>query len=183
MNMSIPQNLKVSILVDYAHEPESMKRLMETLVDFRRRLFFDKIIHIISCDGAGRDDWKKPILGMTSYSNADFSIITTDNYDKDDDPQAIVNMLSVEFPIETELKKIESFDGTQKYHKEINRQRSFEFAIDIARKYAELLDEEVKVLIVTTGIGSEQLMIQPEGEIERDERVELRKTWTKALEI
>ena len=181
--MAIPKNLKVSILVDYAHEPESMKRLMETLVDFRRRLFFDKIIHIISCDGAGRDDWKKPILGMTSYSNADFSIITTDNYDKDDDPQAILNMLSVEFPAETELVTIKNFDGNQKYHKEINRQQSFEIAIDIARRYAQLSNEETKVLIVTTGIGSEQLIIQPEGEIERDERVELRKTWAKAIEL
>ena len=181
--MSIPKNLKVSILVDYAHEPESMKRLMETLVDFRRRLFFDKIIHKISCDGAGRDDWKKPILGMTSYSSADFSIITTDNYDKDDDPQAILNMLSVEFPAETELITIKNFDGTQKYHKEINRQQSFEIAIDIARRYAQLSNEETKVLIVTTGIGSEQLIIQPEGEIQRDERVELRKTWANAIEL
>ena len=180
--MSIPKNLKVSILVDYAHEPESIKRLMETLVDFRRRLFFDRIIHIISCDGVGRDDWKKPIMGMISYSNSDFSVITTDNYDKDDDPQAIVNMLSTEFPTETELVEIKNFDGKQKYHKEINRQKSFEFAIDLARKYAELSDDETKVLIVTTGIGSEQLIIQPEGEIERDERTELRKTWTKALE-
>ena len=120
---------------------------------------------------------------MTSYSNANFSIITTDNYDKDDDPQAIVNMLSIEFPTENELLKVEEFDGTQKYHKEINRQKSFELAIDIARKYEEMSEDETKILIVTTGIGSEQLMIQPEGEVERDERVELRKTWTKALEI
>ncbi len=179
--MPLPKNLRVSILVDYAHEPESMKRLMETLVDFRRRLFFDKIIHIISCDGAGRDDWKKPILGTTSYSNADFSLITTDNYDKDDNPQAIVNMLSTEFPPERELTDLGKFDGTQKYYKETNRQKSFELAIEIARKYAEMSDEETKVLIVTTGIGSEQLMIQPEGEIRRDERVELRKTWIKEM--
>jgi UDP-N-acetylmuramyl tripeptide synthase len=175
--MSLPKNLKVSIIVDYAHEPQSMKRLMETLVDFRRRLFFDKIIHIISCDGVGRDDWKKPILGMTSYSNADFTCITTDNYDNDDDPQAIVNMLSIEFPKETEVVKIDQFDGSQKYVKEINRQKSFNFALEIAKKYAELSEDDAKVLIVSTGVGSEQLMVQPEGEIERDERKVWKDTW------
>jgi UDP-N-acetylmuramyl tripeptide synthase len=175
--MSIPKNLKVSIIVDYAHEPQSMKRLMETLVDFRRRLFFDKIIHIISCDGVGRDDWKKPILGMTSYSNADFTFVTTDNYDNDDNPLDIVNLLSVEFPAETEVTEMSQFDGSQKYIKEINRQKSFELAIEIAKKYAELSDEETKVLIVSTGVGSEQLMVQPEGEIVRDERKVWKDTW------
>jgi UDP-N-acetylmuramyl tripeptide synthase len=177
MSMSIPNNLKVSILVDYAHEPESMRRLLETLADFRRRLLFDKVIHVVSCDGAGRDDWKKPILGLTSYSNADFSLITTDNYDKDDNPNTIVSLLSSEFVKETELLNLAKFDGSQKYYKEISRQKAFEAAIDIARKYAELSEEEVKVLIVTTGVGSEQLMITPDGEIERDEREELKKIW------
>jgi UDP-N-acetylmuramoyl-L-alanyl-D-glutamate--2,6-diaminopimelate ligase len=175
--MSIPNNLKVSIIVDYAHEPQSMKRLMETLVDFRRRLFFDKIIHIISCDGVGRDDWKKPILGMTSYSNADFTCVTTDNYDNEDKPLDIVNMLSIEFPKETEVTNVSEFDGTQKYLKEINRQKSFELALEIAKKYAELSVDETKVLIVSTGVGSEQLMVQPEGEIERDERKVWKDTW------
>jgi UDP-N-acetylmuramyl tripeptide synthase len=177
--MSTLQNLKVSIIVDYAHEPQSMKRLMKTLVDFRIRLFFDKIIHIISCDGVGRDDWKKPILGMTSYSNADFTLVTTDNYDNDDNPLDIINLLSVEFPKEKEIKEVNEFDGSQKYMKEVNRQKSFELALEIAKKYAEISSDKVKVLIVSTGVGSEQLMVQPEGEIERDEREVWRKVWTK----
>jgi UDP-N-acetylmuramyl tripeptide synthase len=180
--MSIPKNLKVSIIVDYAHEPQSMKRLMDTLVDFRRRLFFDKIIHIISCDGVGRDDWKKPILGMTSYSNADFTFVTTDNYDNNDNPLAIVNLLSVEFPKETEVVDMKKFNGSQKYMKQTNRQKAFELAIEIAKKYAELTDEETKVLIVSTGVGSEQLMVQPGGEIERDERKVWRDTWSKTYQ-
>ncbi|NJS41651.1 hypothetical protein HC766_04915, partial [Candidatus Gracilibacteria bacterium] len=48
---------KISILVDYAHEPESMKQLLQTIQSWTPD-YFNNIIHIVSCDGAGRDDWK-----------------------------------------------------------------------------------------------------------------------------
>ncbi|NJL96374.1 hypothetical protein HC864_00920 [Candidatus Gracilibacteria bacterium] len=83
---------KISILVDYAHEPESMKQLLQTIQSWTPD-YFNNIIHIVSCDGAGRDDWKKPILATISQKYANISILTTDNYDKNDNPKKILELL------------------------------------------------------------------------------------------
>ena len=188
----IQVNLQISIMVDYAHEPQSMKRLLATARDWKIRQFFDQVIHIVSCDGVGRDDWKKPIMGNISYSNADFSVVTTENYDQNDDPIKILNLLCKDLPVETELKDVQSWgDGVNnnldyKYIRITNRHQAMETALAIAQKLAQKSFEKTqntkvnnrtdpdgfKVLIISTGIGSEQLLIQPQGVITHDERKE-----------
>jgi UDP-N-acetylmuramoyl-L-alanyl-D-glutamate--2,6-diaminopimelate ligase len=145
----------ISILVDYAHEPESMRQLLETLSGWRKDGFYESIIHIVSCDGVGRDDWKKPILGATSCDFVDHSILTTDNYEAGDSPQDIVDLLGQSLD-----KKLEN----KKYFKVLNRKDAFNKALEIAAK------SNKKTLIVSTGVGSEQGLTQPEGKIEWDER-------------
>jgi UDP-N-acetylmuramyl tripeptide synthase len=168
----------ISILVDYAHEPESMRRLLETLADWRRRQQFDYIIHILSCDGAGRDDWKKAVMGSISYSNVDFTIVTTDNYDSSDNPELILKLISENFSSNDclDIAKIQDGVGGYKWSKTIDRKKAFENSLLIAKKYSES-NPESKVLIVSTGVGCEQVMIQPEGEILRDEREVWRKVF------
>jgi UDP-N-acetylmuramoyl-L-alanyl-D-glutamate--2,6-diaminopimelate ligase len=144
-----------SIIVDYAHEPASMEQLLSTLQSWKKSGHFSTIIHLVSCDGAGRDDWKKPVLGDLSMRYADFSIFTTDNYDESDDPQAILDMLS-----ENAIKK----EQNNSYYKVINRKKAMEKAIEIAKSYS------TPVLIVSTGVGSEQGLSQPGGTIKWDER-------------
>ena len=170
-------NLKVSIMVDYAHEPESIKSILATAKDWRTRQLFDRVIHIVSSCGTGRDDWKKPVTGSLSYSFADFSIVTTEDYGKDDDPQLILDTLTKEYPIETEIKATLEWNKDSKYLKEINRTHALELALEIADQMAKYWQEEFKVLIISTSIGSQQTMTQPEGEIEYDER----DVWTKVF--
>ncbi|MBC7472623.1 MAG: hypothetical protein H7196_05205 [candidate division SR1 bacterium] len=145
----------VSILVDYAHEPESMKQLMQTLSGWREDGFFENIIHVVSCDGVGRDDWKKPILGQTSYDFADYSILTTDNYEDGDNPQDIVNLLS---------SSLDKNEVNKRYFKILNRKNAFKKALEIA------IESRKKVVIVSTGVGSEQGLTQPSGKMEWDEK-------------
>jgi UDP-N-acetylmuramoyl-L-alanyl-D-glutamate--2,6-diaminopimelate ligase len=173
-------NLKVSIMVDYAHEPESIKSILATAKDWRTRQLFDKVIHIVSSCGTGRDDWKKPVTGSLSYSFADFSIVTTEDYGPEDDPHIILDTLTKDFPKETEIKKTTDWKSNSKYLKEVNRERALEFALEIANQMAlvfEKFDEECKVLILSTSVGSQQTMTQPEGEIEYDER----KVWARVF--
>jgi UDP-N-acetylmuramyl tripeptide synthase len=173
-------NLKVSIMVDYAHEPESIKSILNTARDWRTRQLFDKVIHIVSSCGTGRDDWKKPVTGSLSYSFADFSIVTTEDYGVDDDPQLILDTLSKDYPKETQLHKPENFEPSSKYIKEINRTRALQLALHIADQMAlqfQQTSEECKVLILSTSVGSQQTMTQHEGEIEYDER----KVWAKVF--
>jgi UDP-N-acetylmuramoyl-L-alanyl-D-glutamate--2,6-diaminopimelate ligase len=173
-------NLKVSIMVDYAHEPESIKSILATVKDWRTRQLFDKVIHIVSSCGTGRDDWKKPVTGSLSYSFADFSVVTTEDYGPEDDPQLIVDTLTKDFPKETEIKATKDWKKDTKFIKEINRTHALELALEIADQMAleyQRSDDICKVLIISTSVGSQQTMTQPEGEIEYDER----KVWTKVF--
>jgi len=161
----------LSILVDYAHEPQSLEKLLETLKAWKNKKFFTKIIHILSSDGAGRDDWKKPIMGDLSLKFADFTVITTDNYSEHDDPKDILKLLSQNFP-----KNQESFEATKltkpnnsKYILEVDRSLAFQKALEIAKIWSSSTLPE-KVLIVSTGVGSEQGLTQPNGVKAWDER-------------
>jgi UDP-N-acetylmuramoyl-L-alanyl-D-glutamate--2,6-diaminopimelate ligase len=144
-----------SILVDYAHEPASMEQLLGQLDQWKKDGHFQTIIHIISCDGAGRDDWKKPQLGSISGKYADYSILTTDNYDAQDNPQDIVDLMAKDLD-KTELHKT--------YFSIINRSHAMEKALEIASQLA------TPTLIVSTGVGSEQGLTQPHGTMKWDER-------------
>lgn len=146
----------ISIMVDYAHEPESMEKLLTTLSEWKKENFYDYIIHLVSSDGAGRDDWKKPILGELSYKYADISIITTDNYDSSDNPTEILTRLSEKLPKETE---------NSKYFKIINRREAFRKALHLA-----IESHKQHVLIVSTGVGNEYGILQPTGLLDWNEK-------------
>ena len=129
-----------SILIDYAHEPESLSQFLQTLASWRQNGYFDLIIHILSCDGLGRDDWKKPIMGSLSYKYVDFTILTTDNYGEKDNPQEIVELLGKDFIDKDELLSKEWLD----YHlnlefdeeKEFKKTKKVKFLLEIDRKIA-----------------------------------------------
>jgi UDP-N-acetylmuramoyl-L-alanyl-D-glutamate--2,6-diaminopimelate ligase len=169
-------DLKLSVIVDYAHEPESIKQVLKTALEWKKRGFYDKIIHVVSCCGAGRDDWKKPIIGTQSYLDSDFSVVTTEDYDSSDDPNEILKLLTAEYPKETEIDSTDNYNQNSKYIKEINRKKALRIANKIANKMAQLesTEQALKVLVLSTSIGSQQTMTQPEGEIKYDEREEWR---------
>lgn len=202
----------ISILVDYAHEPESNRQLLDTLWQWKKKGFYTQVIHILSSDGAGRDDWKKPIMGKTSYDLADFTIFTTDNYDSSDNPEEILNLLSQKLPKAFELKLApghspDDFVGSEftknklsldilenqdkyldnfvlkdkKFLKEIDRRRAFKYGLSIASRFIQenIGDEyqKTKVLIVSTGVGSEQGLTHPRGKLHWDERVSWIEEW------
>ena len=89
--------VQISLLIDYAHEPESLSLFLQTLQSWKKSGYFDILVHVLSSDGVGRDDWKKPIMGSLSYKYVDFTILTTDNYGKFDDPHAILALLGKNF--------------------------------------------------------------------------------------
>jgi len=155
----------LSVIVDYAHEPESLKLVLDTFLEWKEQKRFDYIIHVLSCDGVGRDDWKKPILGDLSIAKADFTVLTTDNYGQEDDPKSIIDLLSKNY--NSKFKKL-------KYNSNIDRFAAFKIALN---KAEELLKSEKKVLIFSTGVGTEYGLTQPNGVMEWDER----QKWTEAL--
>jgi UDP-N-acetylmuramoyl-L-alanyl-D-glutamate--2,6-diaminopimelate ligase len=183
-------DLDISILVDYAHEPESLRQMLETIQEWKKAGLYTQVVHILSNDGAGRDDWKKPIMGDLSLQLADFTILTTDNYDINDDPKKIVDLMSQNFE---NLFSVIKANGVQKLstsyqqiiHKlstdypqnkagenwfwDIDRKKAMKTALKIAKSVCESNKNE-KILIVSTGVGTEQGLTQPEGVIKWDER-------------
>jgi UDP-N-acetylmuramoyl-L-alanyl-D-glutamate--2,6-diaminopimelate ligase len=147
----------VDIIVDYAHETGSMERLLKNLSSWKAKGYYDYLIHVVSCDGVGRDDWKKPILGDLSQKFADYSLVTTDNYEAIDNPQAIIDMICANFD--------HQLDG-KTYSKVVNRKQAMIAALKQAQKQTGK-----KVLIVSTGVGAEQQLTQPEGMLDWDERL------------
>ena len=61
-------------IVDYAHTPDSMKRLLETAAELTR----GKLICVFGCGGF-RDKGKRQLMGEIAGRNSDYCIITSDN--------------------------------------------------------------------------------------------------------
>ncbi len=73
-----------TVLVDYAHTPEELERLMQAVKGLGPR----RIITVFGC-GGDRDRTKRPLMGRAAASASDLSIVTSDN-PRTEDPQAII---------------------------------------------------------------------------------------------
>jgi UDP-N-acetylmuramoyl-L-alanyl-D-glutamate--2,6-diaminopimelate ligase len=72
------------VMVDYAHTPVSVENVLRAA----RPLASDRLIVVFGC-GGDRDRAKRPRMGLAATSNADLSIVTSDN-PRSEDPLAII---------------------------------------------------------------------------------------------
>lgn len=72
-----------SVVVDYAHTPESLTALYDAYGTSRK-------ICVLGSTGGGRDTWKRPVMGEIAESVCDTVILTNED-PYDEDPQSIVN--------------------------------------------------------------------------------------------
>ncbi len=63
-----------SIIVDYAHTPDALEKVIETV----RETTTNKIITVFGC-GGDRDSTKRPIMGKIATTLSDYTILTSDN--------------------------------------------------------------------------------------------------------
>jgi len=76
-----------TLFVDYAHEGESMRNVLETAAAMRAP--GGKIIVLLGAEGGGRDKAKRPIMGKLTGTMADYVVVSNvDPYS--DDPQQIL---------------------------------------------------------------------------------------------
>ena len=73
-----------TVLVDYAHTPDSVRNALETARGFTR----GRLIALVGC-GGDRDKGKRPVMGREAEQAADFLIVTSDN-PRTEDPLAII---------------------------------------------------------------------------------------------
>jgi UDP-N-acetylmuramoyl-L-alanyl-D-glutamate--2,6-diaminopimelate ligase len=78
-----------TVIVDYAPEPESFRRLYEALALIPKT----RTIHVLGSCGGGRDVARRPILGRMAAERADIVIVTNED-PYDDDPQGIIDQVA-----------------------------------------------------------------------------------------
>lgn len=82
----IVSKIKVIGVVDYAHTPDALKNVLQTINNIRQGN--EKVITIIGC-GGDRDKTKRPIMAEVACKLSDKAILTSDN-PRTEDPAAIL---------------------------------------------------------------------------------------------
>ena len=103
-----------SALVDYAHSPDSVTRVLAAL----RQSTAGKIIAVLGC-GGDRDRSKRPLMGAALITGSDVAIFTSDNPRSEDPAQIVKEMVSgLTLPATTSI--------------ELDRKRAIEIAVAAA---------------------------------------------------
>lgn len=135
---------KFTVMTDYAHTPDSLKNILETVKDFAN----GRTVCVFGC-GGDRDSSKRPQMGEISGNIADFTIITSDN-PRTETPEAIIA------DIEEGIKRTSG-----EYIVIVDRRSAIKYALENAQNGD---------VIVLAGKGDETYQIFKDKTIKFDER-------------
>lgn len=79
-------NDRVTVIIDYAHTPDALENVLETINTIRTRN--ETLFTLLGC-GGNRDQEKRPIMGQKAAALSDKVIFTSDN-PRDEDPAEII---------------------------------------------------------------------------------------------
>lgn len=134
-----------TIFVDYAHIPEALEKVYQTInASFKTKN--SKTIAILGSCGGGRDTWKRAPMGKVAGHMNDYVIIT-DEDPYDENPQVIIDAV---FAGVIEAGKIENTNAWRI----VSRREAFKKALDLAQK---------QDIIIITGKGSETSIMRAGG--------------------
>jgi UDP-N-acetylmuramoyl-L-alanyl-D-glutamate--2,6-diaminopimelate ligase len=99
----------ITAVVDYAHTPDALKNVLETIQDIRTGN--EHIITVVGC-GGNRDKAKRPIMGRIASQLSSQVIFTSDN-PRNEDPQTILNEIEAGVEPQNFKKTISILDRAQ----------------------------------------------------------------------
>jgi UDP-N-acetylmuramoyl-L-alanyl-D-glutamate--2,6-diaminopimelate ligase len=91
---------KVTAIVDYAHTPDALKNVLETIAQFRTGN--EQVITVVGC-GGNRDKTKRPLMASIACRLSDKVVLTSDN-PRDEEPVAIIKDMQAGI-LPTEVRK------------------------------------------------------------------------------
>jgi UDP-N-acetylmuramoyl-L-alanyl-D-glutamate--2,6-diaminopimelate ligase len=149
----VPGDDDVVVLVDYAHTPDALARVLESV----RALGSGSIACVFGC-GGDRDPKKRPLMGEAVARGADVAFVTNDN-PRSEEPQAIARAI---------LPGLEG--GRARVVVELDRAKAIEQAV---------LEASPGDVVLIAGKGHEPYQIIGRETLAFDDRVEARRALAK----
>ncbi len=141
----LPTDTDFTIIRDYAHSPDSLLKVLETIREFAPK----RVVALFGCAG-NRDRAKRPLMAAAAAKYSDFCIITSDN-PRDEPPQRI---------IDDALPGFKEYDTPYKVIPD--RYSAIEWALDFC---------EADDILVLCGKGHEDYQVLHYGTVFFDEKV------------
>ena len=155
--MEFVQREPFGVVVDYAHTPESLIQVYQTLGNSKLETLNSKqtqnqkvqnsksrLICVLGAAGGGRDKWKRPEFGRIASEYCD-EIILTNEDPYDENPDEILNQIESGFSSQTLNSKLKTLN----YRRTLDRKEAIKEAIKKARQGDT---------VIITGKGSETSM-------------------------
>ncbi|MDO9274201.1 MAG: UDP-N-acetylmuramoyl-L-alanyl-D-glutamate--2,6-diaminopimelate ligase, partial [Lutibacter sp.] len=99
----------VTAIVDYAHTPDALKNVLETINDIRNGN--EQVITVVGC-GGNRDKAKRPVMGRIASQLSSQVLVTSDN-PRNEDPQTIIEEIEAGIEPQNLKKSISILDREQ----------------------------------------------------------------------
>ncbi len=151
----LPDTGDVSVLIDYAHTPDALLNVLNTLND----LPHGRIITLFGC-GGDRDPLKRPIMGRIACENSDLVIVTSDN-PRTEDPEQIIRDI------------LHGCDEKKLFAVITDRTEAIEFALSNARAHD---------VVLLAGKGHEEYIIDKTGKHPYSEKQIVRDFYSRKTE-
>ncbi len=116
------------VFVDYAHTPDALKNVLETLQEVAKT---NQKVHVVFGCGGDRDKTKRPAMAKIAHQFADFVLVTSDN-PRTENPEAIIDDI------------FEGFPSLDKVHRISDREEAISYSIKNA-------DSDTIILIAGKG--------------------------------
>ena len=103
-------------IVDYAHTPDALQNVIETINDIRTRN--EQLITIVGC-GGDRDKLKRPVMAEIATTHSDKVILTSDN-PRSENPEEILSEMQAGVPSHLYKKSLKITDRKEAIKAAIN---------------------------------------------------------------
>jgi UDP-N-acetylmuramoyl-L-alanyl-D-glutamate--2,6-diaminopimelate ligase len=99
----------VTAIVDYAHTPDALKNVLETINEIRTGN--EQVITVVGC-GGNRDKAKRPVMGRIASQLSTQVVVTSDN-PRNEDPQTIIEEIEAGIEPQNLRKSLSILDRAQ----------------------------------------------------------------------